>query len=120
MQTNKLQLEYKPVQLVLPVEVEVLIDDCDPVVSFKEVVGGLNLQRFIKTSKKGRLEYRPEVMLQLILFGYMENIRSLRQLEKACKVDIRFMYLGNNIQPSFMAFQRFIDTKLTESIDDIF
>lgn len=120
MQLNKLQLEYKPVQLILPVDYEHIIDECDPVVSFREVVGGLNLRKFIKTSPKGRHDYDPEVMLQLILFGFMENIRSLRQLAKACQVDIRFMYLSKGMKPSFMAFQRFIDTKLTESIDDIF
>src|SRR5690625_5700897 len=59
-------------------------------------------------------------MLHLILFGFMENIRSLRKLEQACRVDIRFMYLSGGIKPSFMAFQRFIEHKLTESIDDIF
>ncbi|TFI02822.1 transposase, partial [Thiopseudomonas sp. 4R-3cl] len=120
MQINKLQLDYKPVQLILPVNYEHIIDDCDQVVSFKEVVGGLNLRKFIKTSLKGRHDYDPEVMLHLILFGFMENIRSLRKLEQACRNDIRFMYLGNSIKPSFMAFQRFIDDKLTESIDDIF
>ena len=88
-------------------------------VSFKEVVGGLNLGKFIKTSLKGRQDYDPEIMLHLILFGFMENIRSLRKLEQACRVDIRFMYLSGGIKPSFMAFQRFIDHKLTESIDDI-
>ncbi|NLC64906.1 MAG: transposase [Erysipelothrix sp.] len=120
MNKNKLQLNYKPVQLILPVNYEHVINDCDPVVSFKEVVGGLNLRKFIKTSLKGRHDYDPEVMLHLILFGFMENIRSLRKLEQACRNDIRFMYLGNCIKPSFMAFQRFIDDKLTESIDDIF
>ena len=116
----KLQLDYKPVQLILPVNYEHIISDCDPVVSFKEVVGGLNLRKFIKTSSKGRQDYDPEVMLHLILFGFMENIRSLRKLEQACRVDIRFMYLSGGIKPSFMAFQRFIDHKLTESINDIF
>jgi transposase len=120
MLTHKLQIEYKPTQLFLPVNVEHMIDESDPVVSFREVIGGLNLSRYIKTSRKGRHDYHPEAMLQLILFGFMENIRSLRQLEKACQVDIRFMYLGKGITPSFMAFQRFIDEKLTESIDDIF
>lgn len=117
---HKLQLDYKPVQLILPVNYEHIINDCDPVVSFKEVVGGLNLRKFIKTSLKGRQDYDPEIMLHLILFGFMENIRSLRKLEQACRVDIRFMYLSGGIKPSFMAFQRFIDHKLTESIDDIF
>ena len=105
--------------MVLPLDYEHSIPEDDPVVSFKEVVGGLNLRQYITTSPKGRQDYDPEVMLHLILFGFMENIRSLRKLEQACKVDIRFMYLSGGIKPSFMAFQRFIDTKLTESIDAI-
>lgn len=121
MENLKLQhLEYKPVQLILPMDYLHIIDKCDPVVTFREVIGGLNLHHYIKTSRKGRQEYSCEIMLQLILFGFMENKRSLRELEKACKNDIRFMYLAQGIQPSFMAFQRFIDTKLTTSIDDIF
>ena len=117
---NKLQLDYKAVQIILPLDYEHVIEKRDPVVSFKEVIGGLRLSKYIKTSKKGRQEYEAEVMLELILFGYMENIRSLRNLEKACKTDIRFMYLSQGTKPSFMAFQRFINTKLKESIDDIF
>ncbi len=117
---NNLQLDYKPVQLILPVNYEQIIDDCDLVVSFKEVVGGLNLRKFIRTSLKGRHDYNPEAILHLILFGYTENIRSLRKLEQACRNDIRFMYIGNSIKPSFMTFQRFIEDKLTESIDYIF
>lgn len=120
MEKSELQLDYKSVQLILPMDYEQIIDDCDSVVSFKEVVGGLNLRKYITTSSKGRHEYDPEVMLQLILFGFMENIRSLRQLEKACRTDIRFLYLGDRIKPSSMAFQRFIDTKLKTSIDEIF
>ena len=98
MEKSELQLDYKSVQLILPMDYEQIIDDCDSVVSFKEVVGGLNLRKYITTSSKGRHEYDPEVMLQLILFGFMENIRSLRQLEKACRTDIRFLYLGRSNQ----------------------
>jgi transposase len=120
MQNLKLQLEYKPTQLILPVNLEHKIDERDPVISFKEVVGGLNLAQFIQSSPKGRNDYSVEMMIHVILFGFMENIRSLRALEKACKVDVRFMYLTQGETPSFMAFQRFIDTKLTCSIEDIF
>ena len=120
MNHHNLHIEYNPVQLVLPVNYTHIIDESDPVVSFQEVVGGLNLRRFINTSSKGRNDYDPKMMLELILFGFMENIRSLRQLEKACRVDVRFMYLAQGATPSFMAFQRFIDHKLTHAIDDIF
>lgn len=113
-------LNYKPVQLSLPVRTEHLIDKNDSVVSFLEVVGGLNLKKFIKTSRKGRQQYDPEMILRVILFGYMQKKFSLRELEEACKVDIRFMYLADNQTPSFMVFQRFIQAKLTQSIKDIF
>ncbi|WP_159518595.1 transposase [Erysipelothrix urinaevulpis] len=120
MLSNKLQLNYKPVQLILPLNYEHIIDKHDPVVSFIEVVGRLNLSKFIKTSNVGRHAYDPETMLQVILFEFMENIRSLRNLAKACRTDVRFMYICRCKKPSFMAFQRFIDSKLNESIDDIF
>lgn len=113
-------LDYKPVQLSLPVRTEHLIDKHDPVVSFLEVVGGLNLKKFIKTSRKGRQQYDPEMILRIILFGYMQKKFSLRELEEACKVDIRFMYLADNQTPSFMVFQRFIQDKLTKNLPDIF
>lgn len=104
MLSNKLHLNYKPVQLVLPVDYEQIIDVKDSVISFKEVVGGLNLGQYIQTSSKGRQEYASEAMLHLILFGYMENIRSLSCLEKACRTDIRFMYLGNLLLPVLWRF----------------
>lgn len=113
-------LDYKPVKLSLPVRTEHLIDKNDPDVSFLEVLGGLNLKKFIKASKKGRQQYNPEMILRIILFGYMQKKFSLRELEEACKVDIRFMYLADNQTPSFMVFQRFIRDELTQSIQDIF
>lgn len=72
-----------------------------------------------KSSKKGRQEYDSELRLRIILFAYMEGIYSLRKLEKACRTEIRFMYLAENHRPSHMAFQRFIDHKLKYSIKDI-
>ena len=64
--------------------------------------------KLIKTSSKGHQDYDLEVMLHLIIFGFIENTISLRKLEPACRVDVRFMYLSGGIKPSFMAFQRFI------------
>ena len=50
MQLNKLQIEHKTVQLILPV-------DYEHIVSFREVVRGLSLRKFIKTSQKRRHDY---------------------------------------------------------------
>jgi len=57
---NKLQLDYKPVQLILAVNYEYIISDCDLVVSFKEVVGDLNLLKLLQKVAK--------IMIQKLCF----------------------------------------------------
>ena len=83
-------------------------------------MGGLNLSRFFKKSSRGREGYNDTILLKIVLFSYMENIRSLREIEKACRTDIRFMWLSGGIKPSHMAFQRFISERLIKEIDLIF
>ncbi len=45
---------------------------------------------------------------------------SLRELEDNCKVNIRFMYLMNNEQPTYCTFGYFINEVLAGSIAKIF
>ena len=111
---------YSPVQLELPVDISYSIEEDDPVRTIMEVMGGLNLSRFFKKSRRGREGYNDTILLKIVLFAYMENIRSLREIEKACRTDIRFMWLSGGIKPSHMAFQRFIFERLIKEIDLIF
>lgn len=60
------------------------------------------------------------MMIKVVLFAYMNHLRSVRDMEKACRRDIRFMWLAQEHQPSHQAFQRFIKNKLTTSIENIF
>ena len=53
---NKLQIDYKAVQLILAVNYEHIISDCDPMVSFKEVVGDLNLLKLLQKVAKIMIE----------------------------------------------------------------
>lgn len=41
----------------------------------------------------GRAAYRPQDMIKLYLYGYMNNVRSSRQLERECKTDLEVMWL---------------------------
>lgn len=52
----------------------------------------------------------------------MENgISSLRDIEKLCRNDIRYLYLLDDMEaPSFATFGNFIRNELTESIEQIF
>ena len=118
--TTHKQDYYSTVQLKLPVDISYSIEEDDPVRTFMEVMGGINLRRFFKRPRRGREGYNDTILLKIVLFAYMENIRSLRSIEKACKTDIRFMWLSGGLKPSHMAFQRFISDRLIAEIDLIF
>ena len=83
-------------QLKLPLEIEKLIDISDPVYTFCEVMDHIDLSRYFveKGYKTGRPRCDAQKLLKVILFAFMENgICSLREIEKLCRNDIRYIYL---------------------------
>lgn len=115
---------YTTRQLKLPLEIEKLIDISDPVYTFCEVMDHIDLSKYFveKGYKTGRPRCDEYKLLKVILFAFMEHgISSLREIEKLCKNDIRYMYLLDGMKaPSFATFGNFIREKLTDSIEQIF
>ena len=117
--------EYNtPYQLKLPLEIEKIIEISDPVYTFCEVLEHIDLKRYlaVKESRTGRKRFDSEILLKVILFAFMEHgYVSVREIEKLCKTDIRFMWLlQDNDAPSFMTIDNFMNHCLSESIGDIF
>ncbi len=119
--TNK---NYKPKQLKLPLEIEKIIDISDSVYSFSEIVDCIDLNSYFAKEgcKMGRPRYNRTNLLKVILFSFMENgYLSLREIEKSCKTDIRYMYLLDDMDaPSFATIGNFIRNSLINSIENIF
>lgn len=115
---------YTARQLKLPLEIEKIIDISDPVYTFCEVMDHIDLSRYFveKDYKTGRPRCDAQRLLKVILFAFMENgINSLRDIEKLCRTDIRFMYLLDGMRsPSFATFGNFIRDELTTTIEQIF
>ena len=44
-------------------------------------------------SRYGRIEYSPKILTKVIVYGYMRGIITTREIERACKENICFMYL---------------------------
>lgn len=113
-----------PYQLKLPLDLSRIIDINDPVYTFSEVVDHIDLSSYFagKGCRMGRPRCDAVKLLKAILFSFMENgYTSLRQLEKLCKTDIRYMWLIDGMKaPSFMTFGNFINDELCGCIDDIF
>lgn len=122
--TNYTNNNYKTKQLKLPLEIEKIIEISDPVYSFCEIIDCIDLNSYFvkKGYKTGRPRYNRENLLKVILFSFMENgYLSLRGIEKACKTDIRYMYLLDDMTaPTFATIGNFIRGNLTSTIENIF
>ena len=118
------ETNYTPRQLKLPLDLEKIINISDPVYTFCDVIDHIDLTPYFaeKGCKTGRPRCEANKLLKVILFGFMEHgISSLRDLEKLCKNDIRFMYLLDEMKaPSHTTFGNFIRYELTASIEQIF
>ena len=122
--TNNTSGNYTTRQLKLPLEIEKLIDISDPVYTFCEVMDCIDLSGYFveKGYKTGRPKCDQHKLLKVILFAFMEEgFCPLRQMEKLCKNDIRYMYLLDGMKvPSFVTFGNFIRNELTDSVEQIF
>ncbi len=49
---------------------------------------------------EGRPPFHSSVLLKLLLYGYKNNIRSSRKLQKACEVNLEVMWLLDGLKPS--------------------
>jgi len=114
------QLNSSAIQLRLPLDYIKIIPEDDEIHTFLKVMGRINTEKYLpKSQGRGRKGYDPKKMLMTVLFAYMNQIYSLRQIEKAVKTDIRFMYLMEDERPSFKTIGEFISS-LEGNIHDIF
>ncbi len=94
------------------------------VFEFDEICEEIGIERYLKPAEisfLGRPGYNRVDLLKTALFGAMDKtLASLRELEDACKVNLRYRHLMKNETPSYRTFGYFIAEELSESIGDIF
>jgi transposase len=109
----------------MPLEISRIIEISDPVYTLNEVLNHIDLKKYLaeeRGRRTGRPGYDSEKLLRIVLFAFMENgYASVRQIEKLCKTDIRFMWLlDESPAPSFMTIDNFMNQKLVGTIEEIF
>lgn len=62
-------------------------------------------QRYAAT---GRAPYAPQLMMGLILYGVMQGVHSLRELERLARLDLGCMWITGGITPDHANIGRFI------------
>ena len=75
-------------------ETEIFIAADDPVRLVSAVVERMDIKKIERSySRDGRNEYPPRILLKVLIYAYMRQIYSSREIERACRENICFMYL---------------------------
>lgn len=82
-------------------DLEIILEKNSEVYSYLELMKGIKLEKYFDHSNQGigRKKKNRVQILNAILFGYMVNVRSTREIERACRNDIRFLYLTEGMNP---------------------
>ena len=108
-------------QLVLPINLEMKIPKSDFVFKMLEKCSELDYTKLLDTYARKWRKVNPITIFELIVYGYMTEKYSSREIENACRTDIRFMYiLGSEPVPDHTTISRFQNERLTEVIEDLF
>lgn len=70
----------------------------------------LDKMGFESLASQGRPPYNPADLLKLYIYGYMNRMRSSRQLEKECHRNLEVIWLLKNLKPDHNTIARFRKT----------
>ncbi len=108
-------------QVVLPLNLGICIPKGDFVFKVAEICESLDYTELFNTYLRSWRKINPITMFELLVFGYMERKFSSYAIEKACRTDIRFMWLlAGEPAPSVATIKRFQSEKLSEAIEGLF
>jgi transposase len=74
---------------------------------FVESINVADFKFEIKSRQEGRPAYHPKDLLKLFVYGYLNHIRSSRQLEKECKRNIELLWLMKELAPDHNTIANF-------------
>lgn len=108
-------------QVVLPLNIGILLPENDPVRKLVEILDELDYTELYKTYYRTWRKHEPMAMFEVIVFAYMNGIYSSRDIEDACRNDIRYMWiLQGQSAPDHATIARFQDGKLSSCIEGLF
>ena len=110
-------------QLVLPIETSILIPADDSVRLLSQLLEELDYSKlYAAYSRLGRNPaVSPKNLFKVLVYGYMNNTYTSRQLETACRRDINYMWLlQGQSAPDHNTIARFRSYRLTEVVEDLF
>lgn len=107
--------------MLLPPSLEELIPAGHMVRVVNEIIEQINPEPLIRQYKGGGTSaYNPIMMLKVIIYAYTQRIFSSRQIAKALRENINFMWLSGMNRPDFRTINRFRGKIMKAVIDEVF
>lgn len=112
---------YHRGQLQLPTNLEELIPPNHLVRVVDATIERMDLAPLLQRYKGGGTSsYHPKMMLKVLVYGYTQRLYSCRQVAKALRENVHFMWLSGNSRPEFRTINRFRSTVMRGIIEDVF
>lgn len=112
---------YQNQMMAIPPTLDELVAKGHPVRIVNDVINRINIQALLDAYKiKGCSSYHPQMLLKVLVFGYVSNVYSSRKLETACRENINFMWLSGMSYPDHNTINRFRGVRLKEALRSVF
>jgi transposase len=97
--------------ILFPDTLDGYVDEENPVRFIDAFVGSLDLKELgfkrVDPSETGRPSYDPYDMLKLFVYGYLNQVRSSRKLERECRRNLELVWLMKKLSPDFKTISNF-------------
>ena len=108
---NYIQGRDRQQKILFPETLDEYLKEDNPVRFLDAFVDHLDLQmlgfQYTKLKETGRPPYKPSDLLKLYIYGYLNRIRSSRNLEKEAGRNLELIWLIGNLQPDFKTIADF-------------
>ena len=103
--------------MAIPPTLEELIPKGHPVRIVNEIIDKIDIGPLLKAYHiKGSSSYHPQMLLKVLVYGYVTNIYSSRKLAAACQESIYFMWLSAMSYPDHNTINRFSGVRLKHAL----
>ena len=107
-------------QLRINMNYDVYIPENDPVIVLSDVIDSIYQSDKFKISEEYHGDIPEDIMMKILIYGYMNDSYSTRKIELRCRRDINFMWLLNGFHaPDHSTISRFRKS-MTEQIEKVF
>lgn len=107
--------------LMLPPSLDELVSKGHPARVVNDVINQIDIKSLLVAyESRGTSSYHPQMLLKVLIYGYVCNIYSSRKLETACKENVNFMWLSAMNYPDHNTINRFRGVRLKESLRKVF